>query len=299
MFQPNTPVLCDAFNSLFTHHTTNINGIRLHYVSGGTGDPLVLLAGWPQTWYAWRYVMPMLAQHYTIVALDMRGLGDSDKPESGYDTRTVAEDVYELVNQLGWERIFLVGHDVGSWVAYAYAAAYSATVRRLVVLDAAIPGVTPPEAFQLSPESKTWQFVFHAVPDLPEALTAGRERLYLSWFFQTKSTHPEAIREADVDEYVRCYCAPGAMRSGFAYYRAIFDDIIQNQEYAKVKLKMPVLALGGQTATGMRMFQTMQAIAENVRGGMIKDCGHYIPEECPDYLVEQLLAFLGEETLED
>lgn len=299
MLQPNTPVLCDAFNSLFTHHTTNINGIRLHYVSGGTGDPLVLLAGWPQTWYAWRYVMPRLAQHYTVVALDMRGLGDSDKPESGYDTRTVAGDVYELVNQLGWERIFLVGHDVGSWVAYAYAAAYSARVRRLVVLDAAIPGVTPPQAFQLSPESKTWQFAFHAVPDLPEALTAGRERLYLSWFFQTKSAHPEAIREADLDEYVRCYCAPGAMRAGFAYYRAVFDDIIQNQEYAKVKLKMPVLALGGETATGMRMFQTMQGIAESVRGGMIKDCGHYIPEECPDYLVEQLLAFLGEETLQD
>jgi len=278
----------------FTHQNATVNGIRLHYVTGGSGDLVVLLPGWPQTWYAWRYVMPILAKHYTVIALDLRGLGDSDIPEGGYDTATVAKDVCELVKQLGWERYFLVGHDVGSWVAYACAAAYPEMVSRLAVLDAAIPGITPTEAFQLSPNSKTWQFVFHAVPDLPEELIAGRERLYLSWFFRTKSVRSEAISQADIDEYVRCYCAPGAMRAGFAYYRAVFDDIVQNQEYAKTKLPMPVLALGGEKATALRMLQTVQSVADNVQGGIVYDCGHYIPEEQPDYLAEQLLSFLTE-----
>lgn len=239
--------------------------------------------------------MPALAKQYTVVALDLRGLGDSDKPEDGYDTKTIAKDVKGLVDQLGWKQIYLVGHDVGSWVAYACAAAYPETVRRLVVLDAAIPGVTPAQAFQPSLSSKTWQFTFHAVPDLPEQLTAGRERLYLSWFFRTKSANPASINEADIDEYVRCYSAPGAMRAGFAYYRAVFDDITQNQEYAKNKLKLPVLALGGDKATNTGMFETMQIVAEDVQGGAIANCGHYIPEEQPKYLTEQLLSFFGEE----
>lgn len=284
-----------SFAKTFTHNTGSVNGIRLHYVIGGQGEPILLLPGWPETWYAWRKVMPTLAQHYTVIALDMRGLGDSDKPEGGYDTRTVAEDIYGLVGQLGFKRIFLVGHDVASWVAYAYTAAHPDSVLRLVVLDAAIPGVTPEQAFQLSRDSKTWQFVFHAVPDLPEELTAGRERLYLSWFFQAKSAHPEAIGETDIDEYVRCYSAPKAMRAGFEYYRAVFDDITQNQEYAKTKLKMPVLALGGEKATGNGMLHTMQMAASDVRGGIVNDCGHYIPEERPDYLADQILSFFGEE----
>ncbi len=286
-----------SFAKTFTHHTASINGIRLHYVTGGQGEPIVLLPGWPQTWYAWRKVMPTLAQHYTVIALDMRGLGDSDKPKSGYDSRTVAADIYSLVGKLGLKRIFLVGHDLGSWVAYAYAAAYPDSVRRLVVLDAAIPGVTPEQAFQLSRESKTWQFFFHAVPDLPQELTAGRERQYLSWFFRTKSANPESISETDIDEYVRCYSAPGAMRSGFEYYRAVFDDITQNKEYVKTKLKMPVLALGGEKATNTKMLHTMQAAASDVCGGVVTDCGHYIPEERPDYLVEQILSFFGKEKL--
>ncbi|WP_009633998.1 alpha/beta fold hydrolase [Synechocystis sp. PCC 7509] len=286
--------LIDTDASKFTHHTANINGVNLHYVRGGQGEPVVLLAGWPQTWYAWRYIMPMLAEHYTVIAVDMRGLGDSDRPADGYDTQTVAKDIYGLVDYLNFEHIFLVGHDVGTWVAYAYAAAYPENVAQLVVLDAAIPGISPDEAFQLSPDSKTWQFVFHAVPDLPEMLTAGREKLYLSWFFKNKSVVSGAISEADIDEYVRCYSAPGAMQAGFAYYRAFFCDRLQNQEYAKTKLKMPVLALGGEKAVGMKMLQTMQLVAQNVTGGIVEGCGHYISEECPDYLTAQLLAFFGQ-----
>lgn len=279
----------------FSHHKAKVRDVELHFVTTGKGPPVLLLAGWPQTWYAWRKVMPIMAQNYTIVALDMRGLGDSDKPQSGYDTRTVSEDIYHLVKLFGGQRFFLVGHDVGAWVAYAYAAAHGQTVRRLVVLDAAIPGITPAHAFGLSRDSKTWQFVFHTVPDLPEEMTEGRERQYLSWFFRTKSAHPETITPEALDEYVRCYSAPGGMRAGFEYYRAVFDDIEQNQEYAKTKLSMPVLAFGGEKATGDRMLHTMQSVADDVRGGVIPDCGHYIPEECPEFLAGEMLAFFKED----
>lgn len=277
------------------HHTERVNAISLHYVTMGEGEPVLLLAGWPQTWFAWRKVMPLLAaQNYHVVALDLRGLGESEKTEGGYDTRTVASDCKALIDRFGWNQFNLVGHDVGAWVAYAYAAAYGSTTRRVALLDAAIPGITPIQAFGLSRESKTWQFVFHAVPNVPEMLTDGREREYLSWFFRTKSFQPDAIAAEAVNEYVRCYSKPGAMRAGFEYYRAVFDDIAQNEEYSKIKLAMPVLALGGETATGNRIYQTAQQIAENVRGGMVPFCGHYIPEERPEYLADQLLKFFRE-----
>lgn len=282
----------EDFAKTFTHRTAQVNGIHLHYVTGGKGEPLVLLGGWPQSWYAWRKVMPALAERYTVIALDLRGQGESDKPASGYDTKTVASDVHALVNQLGYQSVFLVGHDVGTWVSYAYAAGYPQEVRQLVVMDAAIPGVTPEEAFQLQPDnSKWWQFIFNSLPELPEELTEGRERLFLSWFFKKKTANPDAISEADIDEYTRIYSAPGAMHAGFEYYRAVFDDIAQNQVHQKTKLQMPVLALGGEKGTGSEMLKTMQLAASNVSGGVVPNCGHYIAEERPDYLVQQIFSF--------
>lgn len=281
-----------------SNRTATVNGIKLHYVTAGTGDTVVLVPGWPETWYAWRKVIPILSQRYRVIAIDPRGIGESDRPQSGYDTQTAAKDVKGLIDQLGIKQIFLVGHDVGTWISYAYAAAYPQTVRRLVVLDAAIPGVTPAESFQLSTQSipKTFQFYFHAVPDLPEELTAGRERQYLSWFFRTKAVRQNAIAPEDVNEYVRRYSAPGAMRAGFEYYRAVPADITQNQQSIKTKLSMPVLAIGGdQTkATGNGMLQTMQLAATTVRGGEMKGCGHYLAEECPTELSQQILSFFGE-----
>ncbi len=286
------------FAKTFTHHTASVNGIRLHYVMGGQGEPIILLHGWLETWHAWHQVMPALAQHYTVIALDLPGLGDSDKPEGGYDARTVATYIHGLANKLSIKSAFLVGHDIGTWVAYAYAVAHQNEVRRLVLLDAAIPGVTPTQTSQLSPASnlKTWQFAFNQIPDLPEALVAGRERLFLSWFFRNRAAHPESISEADINEYVRAYSAPGRMQSGFEYYRAVYDNIAQNKEYAKTKqvLKMPILTLGGEQSAGSQMLRTMQLVAENVRGDVVKDCGHYIPQERPDYLVRAILSFFAQ-----
>ncbi len=281
-------------DTAFRHHTMHVNDVRLHYVTAGAGDPVVLLHGWPQTWYQWRHIIPALAQQYTVIAPDMRGLGDSSKPASGYDKRTVADDIYQLVRRLGWQRIFLVGHDWGGPVAYAYACAHPEAVRRLVILDVMIPGAGLERIPQASPRGGLWHLSFHGVRDLPEALISGRERLYLSWFYRT-AYNPTAISEADIDEYVRCYAAPGGLRAGFEYYRALWQDVEHNKEHAKSKLTMPVLALGGEYGFGARTLRSMQELATHVRGGVIARCGHWIAEEQPAELIAQLLAFFGEE----
>jgi pimeloyl-ACP methyl ester carboxylesterase len=262
-------------------------------VIAGSGEPVVLLHGWPQTWFEWRRIIPALAAKYTVVAPDLRGLGDSSKPPSGYDKRTVAGDIYKLVRKLGLERINLVGHDWGGPTAYAYAAAHPEDVRKLVILDVSIPNETW-EKFPMFNRRGTWHLTFHGVRDLPEALVTGRERTYLSWFYRSAAYNPDAISDAEVDEYVRCYSAPGGLRAGFEYYRAIRTDIDHNKEHAKTKLTMPVLALGGDRGFGQATLLSMRELADNVRGGVIEHCGHWIAEEQPAYLIEQLTTFFAE-----
>ncbi len=281
-------------DSKFVHSTILLDQVRLHYVTCGKGDPVVLLHGWPQTWYEWRRIMPALAERYTVIAPDMRGLGDSSKPTAGYDKRTVAADIYQLVRKLGFEKIFLVGHDWGGPVAYAYACAHPQDVRKLVILDVTIPGEGWEKIPQVTRRGGIWHLAFHSVRDLPEALVNGRERTYLSWFYRVAAYNPTAITEAEIDEYTRCYSAPGGMRAGFEYYRAIFDDIEHNKENAKTKLKMPVLALGGERGFGQAPLRAMRELAENVRGGVVERAGHWIVEERADYLLEQLLTFFAE-----
>jgi pimeloyl-ACP methyl ester carboxylesterase len=272
-----------------------VNEVRLHYVMAGQGTPVVLLHGWPQTWYEWRRIIPGLAERYTVIAPDMRGLGDSSKPATGYAKRIIAEDIYQLVRHLGLERIFLVGHDWGRPVAYAYACAHPQDVRRLVILDVMIPGAGLEQIPQMSPRGGLWHLSFHNVRDLPEALIAGRERLYLSWFYRTAAYNPTAITDEEIDEYVRCYSAPGGLRAGFEYYRALWEDVAHNTENAHTRLTMPVLALGGEGGFGQHVVRSMQALAENVRGGVIERCGHWMAEERPDELLAQLLTSFGEE----
>ena len=228
-----------SFNTTFTHQTAVVKDLQLHYVMGGQGDAVVLLHGYPQSSYAWRKVMPALATHYTVIAPDLRGLGDSDKPASGYDKRTVAQDIYQLVKQLGIRQIFLVGHDYGGSTAYVFAAEYPEMVRRLVAIECMPAGLVKDDTISLVAGGGMWHRVFHLVPDLPESLVEGRERLYLSWFYQHYSCNRAAISETDIDEYIRVYASPGAMRAAFEYYRTYFEDTQQGKIYAKTKLKMP------------------------------------------------------------
>jgi pimeloyl-ACP methyl ester carboxylesterase len=280
-------------NMTFSHNTASVNGIQLHYVIGGHGDPVVLLHGWPETWYAWHKVMPALAKNYTVIAPDLRGLGDSSKPPSGYDGKTVAEDIHQLVTQLGFKTIFLAGHDIGTWVAYPYAAEHPAEVKRLAILEVPPPGPSFP--LQTPP----WWFVFHQTPDVPEALVQGKEMTYLSWHYQNLAYNPAAITQAAINEYVSHYSAPGAMRAGFEYYRAIPQDAIQNQNYSKTKLTMPVLALGGEYIPlfggniTMPIVYGMKILAQNVQGVTVPNSGHYIAEEQPVFLVKSLNNFFS------
>ena len=284
----------DIDNVTFSHHMATVNGIQLHYVIGGHGDPIVLLHGWPETWHAWHKVMPALAKNYTVIAPDLRGLGDSSKPPTGYDGKTVAEDIYQLVTQLGFKTIFLVGHDWGTQVAYSYAAAHPTGVKRLAVMELTIPGFAPPGRPPL------WWGIFHQTPDVPEALVQGKELIYLSWFLHNLAYNPAAITQADINEYVSHYSAPGGMRAGFEYYRAFPQDAIQNMNYSKTNLTMPVLALGGGyiptfggNITMPTIIYGMKILAQNVQGITVPNSGHFIPEEQPVFLVKSLNNFFS------
>lgn len=230
-----------AFWTQFRHGTAVVGGVRLHYVEGGSGPPVLLLPGWPQSWYAWRLVMPVLAAAgRRVVALDPRGMGDSGRPASGYDMQSVAAEVHGFVEATGLAAdgsIDVVGHDIGTWIGYAYAADWPGDVRRLAVMDASLPGVTPaPPAGIPSAETnlKTWHFAFNRLDDLPEVLIQGREREFLTWLFASKSTRAWRIGQAGLDEYVRVLAAPGALRVALAYYRAAFcpDVLVQSQARA-------------------------------------------------------------------
>ena len=275
----------------YSHHKMFVNGFLMHYVTGGKGDPILLLHGWPETWFEWRHVIPeLIAHNYTVIAPDLRGFGDSEKPQSGYDTKTLADDVYQLVKKLGFSKIYVVAHDWGGPVAYSYAAAHPGDIKKMVILDTLLPGFGFEEAGNFSPNG-IWHFSFHAVRDLPEKLIEGKEDVYLNWFYDW-TYNQSAITPEDREEYIRQYSKPGALRAGFEVYRAVFEDAEQNREYAKVKLGMPILTIGGEAGIGNSTTTTFQAVASNVSGITLPNTGHFIPEERPKVLVNNILDFL-------
>lgn len=287
----------------FRHDTVQTGEVALHYVECGQGRPLLLIPGWPQSWYAWRQVMPALAMtNRRVIAVDPRGLGDSDKPEHGYDLATVAQDLHRLAEKLellSHGPLDVAGHDIGAWIAYAWASDWPRDIGRLALYDAALPGVTPPAPAGIPSEEsniRTWHFGFNRLDVLPELLVEGRERVYLDWLFRAKLRNTSAITQADLDEYVRVFSAPGAARAGFAYYRNLFNDggLQQNQARATRRLPMPVMAWGASGGVADVLVRTMESIADTVTGGAIEACGHYVPEEAPDVVIQQLKGFFTE-----
>jgi pimeloyl-ACP methyl ester carboxylesterase len=270
-------------------------GLRLHHVSDGDGARTVLLLhGFPQTWWEWRHVMPALVDAgLRVVAPDYRGAGHSWRPAGGYDKVTMAGDIHRLLHEhLGVDGpVAVAGHDIGLMVAYAYAQAYRDEVSHLAVMDAPLPGT---EVFdRLRSDPRVWHFAFHGARDVAEALVAGREGQYLQTFFNARNSDPSAI---DLEPYVEAYSAPGAMRAGFELYRAFDRDAQDNRETLarNGKLTMPVLAVGGEISTsGALVEEMMREVAEDVTGLRIPGTAHWIPEENPDALVAGLLDFLG------
>jgi pimeloyl-ACP methyl ester carboxylesterase len=291
-----------TFWTQFHHDTVVIKGVRLHFVEGGSGAPILLLPGWPQSWYAWRYVMPLLAKAgRRVIALDPRGMGDSDRPASGYEMRTVAAELHGFVEALGLTAngpVDIVGHDMGVWIGYAFAAEWPDDVKRLAVFDAALPGITPPPPAGIpSAEAnvKTWHLAFNRLDDLPEILLQGRERELLTWLFRNKSARPWTITPADLGEYVRVNAAPGATRAALSYQRHNLglEGIADTRARAERKLAMPVLAVGAEAGGGATALDTMRSVAADVRGAVFAGCGHYMPEEAPRAVAEQIIRFMG------
>lgn len=282
-----------------SHHHAELGEVMLHYVTAGSGPPVVLLHGWPQTWWEWRRVIPHLAARHTVIAPDLRGLGDSSRPLTGYDKRTVANDVWLLLTEkLGLRSFGLVGHDWGGPTAFALASMHPEAVRKLSIIDVVIPG----DGGDFSEGGRRWHHQFHITADLPEALVAGRERIYLDWFYKTFAYYPDRITAADLDEYVRTYSAPGAMRAGFAYYRAIGQDARDNAALLATgfRLPMPVLAIGGAVSyphgrgRGESVEASMRRVATSVRGVVVPEAGHFVPEEQPEVVARLLLDFFAE-----
>jgi pimeloyl-ACP methyl ester carboxylesterase len=284
---------------VWTHGMPDVEpGLRLHYVTAGVGPRVVvLLHGFPQTWWQWRRVIPPLVEAgFLVVAPDYRGAGHSWRPAGGYDKRTMADDIHRLLHEhLRIEDpIVLVGHDIGLMVAYAYAQAHREEVSQLVVMDAPLPGTAVFDRLRSDP--RVWHFAFHGARDVAEMLVAGRERPYLQAFFNARIFDPSAIADGDLDVYVAAYAAPGAMRAGFELYRAFDRDAEDNRDALERngKLPMPVLAVGGDTSTsGPLVEEMMLEVAASVAAARVPLTGHWIAEENPTAFTAALLEFVA------
>jgi len=279
------------------------DGVRLHYVMAGEGEPVLLIPGWPQSWYAWRFMIPLLAAvGRRVYVVDPRGFGDSDKPDQGYDLGTAANDIHALIANLGLSErrgVDIVSHDVGTWIAHAHAATYPGDVRRLVVSDATIPGVSspPPAGYpDRLRNARSWHFGFNRIEGLPEALIHGREREFLQWFFGSfKCTRTWTIDADAFEEYLRVFSFPGAVRAGLNYYREVFSaqGMAASAERCKRTLDMPILCLGGADADGDGLLRTMRQFGADVSGTVYQGVGHHLPEECPEEMAHDILEFWG------
>jgi pimeloyl-ACP methyl ester carboxylesterase len=289
------PPLPPTFGETFTHHDIETDDLRLHAVVGGEGPPILLVHGWPQTWYAWRYVMPALARSATVVAVDNRGAGQSGKPPGGYDTGTLAVDLVALMERLGHRRFSVAGHDVGMWIGYAIAADHPDQVERLAVLEAVLPGVSPSPPLLGTRETnrRLWHFGFNRLPgEVNEALVRGREDVYFGNQFATKTAPTHPLPEVAVRHYVEILARDAdALRASFEYYRHLDLTIAQNHARLRQSLTMPILAVGGALSTGELVAQTMRRAATDVTESIIPDCGHYPAEERPDETIAALLRF--------
>ena len=288
------PDLPDGFAGTFTSRYVDTGELRQHVVTGGDGPPLLLVHGWPQTWYAWRLVMPALARHFSVIAPDQRGTGLSGRPEDGYDTGTLAADLAALMEALGHRRFAVAGHDTGMWIGYALAADHPGRVARLAVAETPLPGVSPSPPLFASAHlnNALWHFTFNRLAAVNDQLVAGREQIYFGWQFAAKAARP--LPEYAVRHYVETLAAsPEALHASFAIYRALDATIAQNQQRTTRRLSLPVLGIGGGHSLADQVADTMKLAADDVQTLVIPDCGHHPAEETPEETVAALTAFLA------
>ncbi|WP_405810729.1 alpha/beta hydrolase [Streptomyces sp. NBC_00210] len=289
------PHLPAGFTDTFTSHTVKANGLALHAVVGGDGPPLLLLPAWPQFWYGWRLVMPALAERFTVVAADIRGVGASDKPATGYDAATLADDMAALMTGLGHDRFAVAGYDLGMIVGYALAAGHRHRVTRLAVAEAILPGLSPSPPLFMDPATNEflWHFAFNRLQEINERMVADREEVYFGHQFASKAAAPDAIPPYAVDVYVDALRDPAALHASFEFYRAqqSAEQVLHWRQEGP--LTIPVLAVGGALSSGPGVEDVMRQVADDVTGLVIPGAGHFLPEEAPEAMTRALLDFLG------
>ena len=290
---PNLPA---GFTDTFSSRYVDVGDVRLHAVIGGDGPPLLLVHGWPQTWYAWRMLMPTLAQDFEVIAVDQRGIGLSDKPHDGYDTGTLAGDLVTLMDALGHQRFAMYGTDTGMPIAYAVAADHPDRLDRLVVSEAPIPGVSPSPPMLVPPplNARLWHLTFNQLPaEVNEALVRGREDVFFGAEFDA-SAGTNKLPDDLVRYYVDTLAAdPEALRGSFEIYRAFPKIIAQNEQRKNRRLTLPVLAIGGAESSGEGAANTMKLVAEDVQGVVLPGSGHWVAEQAPKALLDALAKFLA------
>jgi pimeloyl-ACP methyl ester carboxylesterase len=268
----------------------DVNGVRLHYLIAGKGDPVVLLHGYAETSHMWLPLIAKLADKHTVIAPDLRGFGDSVAPAEGYTKAAMARDIHALVKNLNYDRIRLVGHDIGLMVAYAYAAHYPGEVDRLVLMEAFLPGVGDWNSVFLLRD--LWHFHFYG--KTPLALVSGRERIYLEHFWNDFAADPKkSMPENDREFYARAYAQPDHMAAGMEVFRAFPKDAEDFAGFAKTRLTMPMLVLSGEKAGGPFLIEQGKMVASNVEGVLVKGSGHWLMEEAPDQVIPKLVEFLN------
>jgi pimeloyl-ACP methyl ester carboxylesterase len=280
----------------FSEQKTRVDGIGLHYVIGGHGPVLLLIHGYPQTWYEWHGIMPALAAHYTVIAPDLPGAGQSDAPATGYDKKTMASELHALLVSLGQDRdVRIVGHDIGTMVAYSYAAQYPATVNKLVLSEAPIPDLSIYQIPSLTDHGPgVWNFGFFNLTDgLPEAMIKGREVAWTAGFIGGFEGVPGAVSPADIRVFAHYLRDPAHLAGSLAWFRVFPQDIRDDAQFQKTPLTMPVLAIGASGSLGRAEGDQVTQYATNVTGVTIPDSGHWIYEEHPEELTAMLLGFLG------
>ncbi len=268
----------------------NVNGVRLHYRFAGKGDPIVLLHGYAETSHMWLPLVPQLASNHAVIVPDLRGAGQSSKPEGGYTKAAMAQDIRALVKKLGCEKIRIVGHDIGLMVAYAFAAQFPGEVDRIAPMDAFLPGVGNWRDVWLMRDM--WHFHFYG--KTPLALVHGRERIYFEHFWNDFAANPKhSVSEPDRRFYAREYARPGGMRAGFEYFHAFEQDAEEFAAFAKTPLAMPMLVLAGERASGDGLIQQARLVATNVEGLIVRSSGHWLMEEAPGQVIPKLVEFLN------
>jgi pimeloyl-ACP methyl ester carboxylesterase len=290
---PNLPA---GFTDTFTSRYVDAGDVRLHAVIGGDGPPLLLIHGWPQTWYAWRMLMPALAQDFEVIAIDQRGIGLSDKPADGYDTGTLANDLVRLMDVLGHQRFALYGTDTGMPIAYALAADHPERVERLVVSEAPLPGISQSPPLFLPPplNERLWHLTFNQLPaEVNEGLVRGREEIFFGSEFAASAGSKKLPAET-VKYYVGLLAAdPEALRGSFELYRAFPTTIAQNEQRKSRRLTMPVLAIGGEESGREGVEATMKLVADDVQGVVLPGAAHWVAEQAPEQLLSALTEFLA------